>query len=116
MPTFRISGHFTVGGLDVPPGPKREARVTQVEAILREGLSQCSTINGFFVGRQMRPWTDKRHDGLPEPDIAEEVTICGEDREAVFATYRNDPAHLNMIAQLKALGCATWQVVVYQID
>lgn len=111
MSTFRVSTHFTIGGLELPPGDEREARAARVEAILRDGLSRCATIDGFIVARQMRPWNPER----VEPDLAEEVTITGTDREAVFTAYRNDPAHLAMVEELKKLGWATWRIVVYQI-
>ena len=86
MGTFRISGHFTVGDLSLKPGPERERRIIEIEKILNEGLSRCTSIDRFFVARQMRPWNETRRDGLTEPDVVEEVTISGPDREAVFTT------------------------------
>jgi len=110
MKTYRVSGHFTVGPRELT-GEAREEMVRKVEEVLREGLSACTTIKGFVVARQMRPPNPNKL----EPDLCEEVTIEGEDREAVFTTYRNDPSHLGMVKVLAALYGVTWTVVVYEL-
>jgi hypothetical protein len=111
MSRYRVSGQFTVGPIDLPK-PEREARVAMVEGILNKGLGNCTTIESFIVARQMRPENPNKL----EPDLAEEVTIVGEDREAVFTAYRNDPGHANMVNELSPLDWLTWNVIVYQIS
>jgi hypothetical protein len=108
---YRVSGHFSVGGLEIPAGALREQRVAYVEEILREGLEKCTTIQEYVVARQMRPVNVTK----AEPDLVEEVTIEGDDREAVFTTYRNDPGHLEMVTRLAAIPWLVWSTVVYQV-
>jgi hypothetical protein len=115
MPQYSITGHFTVAGLNVPPGPERERRIEVVREILEQGLSKCASIDRHFIGRQMRPWNTGRDDGLPEPDLVEVIEITGDSPAAVFETYRDDPSHANMVKKLRALGWAKWQVVVCEM-
>jgi len=111
MALFRVSGHFSVGGIPLSHA-ERETYVEKVAEILERGLSNCKTIKKFVVARQMRPPNPSKN----EPDLAEEITVEGADRSAVFETYRNDPAHLSMVAELARLEWLTWSIVVYQIS
>lgn len=111
MARYRVSGHFIVGGLDLPPGDEREARIQRLETILKQGFGQCTTIESFVVARQMRPWNPSK----VEPDLVEEVTIVGDNREAIFTTYRNDPGHLYVVRKLAEISWVKWTIAVYEL-